>query len=71
MADSTDKESPASSAPAIGHKLYAICSFLRTKLPAGFPIEICAACLPRFHFPGLQQGRLPIFSHLDDEIRKA
>ena len=40
-------------------------------LPAGFPIEVRAACLPRFHFPGLQQGRLPILSHLDDEIREA
>ncbi len=40
------------------------------KLPAGFPIEVRAACLPRFHFPGLQQGRLPILSHLDDEIHK-
>lgn len=71
MADSTYKESPASFAPAIGHKLYAICSFLRTKLPAGFSIEVRAACLPGFHFPGLQQGRLPILSHLDDKIREA
>lgn len=40
-------------------------------LPAGFSIEVRAACLPRFHFPGLQQGRLPIPSHLDDEICQA
>ena len=40
-------------------------------LPAGFPIEVRAAGLSRFHFPGLQQGRLPILSHLDDEVRKA
>ena len=40
-------------------------------LPAGFPIEVRAACLPRFHFPGLQQRRLPILSHLDDDIHKA
>ena len=41
------------------------------KLPAGFPIEVRAAGLSRLYFPGFQQGRLPILSHLDDEIRKA
>ena len=40
-------------------------------LPAGFSIEVFAAGLSRFHFPGLQQGRLSILSHLNDEIRKA
>jgi hypothetical protein len=40
-------------------------------LLAGFPIEVLAACLTRFHFPGLQQGRLLVPSHLDDEIHEA
>jgi hypothetical protein len=40
-------------------------------LPAGFAIEVRALCLPGFNFPGLQQGRLTVFSHLDDEIHEA
>jgi len=38
---------------------------------ADFPIEVRAAGFPRFHFPGLQQGRLTVLSHLDDEIHEA
>ena len=67
MVDSTDKERPASSVPAIGHMPYAL--FLR--LPADFSIEVETACVSGFDFPGLQQGRLPVLSHLDDEIHKA
>ena len=63
---------PVHSGPyAIGYTPYALFFGRATKLPAGFPVEVGAACLPRFHFPGLQEGRLSILSHLDDEIRKA
>ncbi len=40
-------------------------------LLTGFPIEVLAVCLAGFYFPGFQQGRLLIPSHLDDEIHEA
>lgn len=42
-----------------------------TKLLAGRAIEVLAGRLSRFYFPGLQQGRLPIRSHIQHEICKA
>lgn len=41
------------------------------KLAAGFPIEVQTARLSRLHFPGLEQRRLPVLSHFNDEIREA
>ena len=67
MVDSTDKERPASSVPAIGHMPYAL--FLR--LPADFSIEVETACLSGFDFPGLQQRCLPVLSHFDNEVHEA